>query len=117
MITFMQNQWIEIDGDTIVIGINSDAMESLESVTKIFLPDKDDKIGSMRSFGEVEGTEESLSLYSPFEGIVLEVNEALLDTPELLNEDHMEDGWIIKISVAEGEDISESRIEQIQESL
>ena len=112
----MQHQWIEIDGQTLIIGINSDAMDSLETVKNVYLPSENDQIGSMRSFGEVEGKNESLSLYCPYEGKVLELNEAVIDTPSLLNEDCIVDGWIIKISVPDGVEVTEKKIKLIQDS-
>ncbi len=92
------HEWIEVSGNTGTIGISDHAQEALGSVVFIDLP----KVGTTFHKGEVFGAVESVKaasdLYLPVSGKVIEVNEALESSPELLNENPY-DSWILKIEI------------------
>ena len=91
------HEWARQEGDLIVCGITDHAQDSLSDVVYVELPD----IGSVLNQGEVFGVVESVKaasdLYLPVSGEIIEINEALADTPETVNTDPYGAGWMIKI--------------------
>ena len=91
------HEWARQEGDRIVCGITDHAQDSLSDVVYVELPD----IGSILNQGEVFGVVESVKaasdLYLPVSGEIIEINEALADTPETVNTDPYGAGWMIKI--------------------
>ena len=91
------HEWARQEGDLIVCGITDHAQDSLSDVVYVELPD----IGSVLNQGEVFGVVESVKaasdLYMPVSGEIIEINEALADTPETVNSDPYGAGWMIKI--------------------
>lgn len=91
------HEWARQEGDLIVCGITDHAQDSLSDVVYVELPD----IGSVLNQGEVFGVVESVKaasdLYMPVSGEIIEINEALADTPETVNTDPYRAGWMIKI--------------------
>jgi len=95
-----EHEWVTLDGDSIAtIGITDFAQESLGDITFVQLPKEGDEIKQDDTFGVVESVKAVSDLYSPVNGRVVEVNLPLLQAPELINEDPMEDGWMIKVEI------------------
>jgi len=93
------HEWAHKEGDLLVIGITDYAQDSLGEIVYIELPSEGDEITKGDSFGAVESTKAVSDLYAPVSGDVVEVNEALLDSPELINGDPYGEGWMIKVKV------------------
>jgi glycine cleavage system H protein len=105
------HEWIMEEGDMLVIGISDYAQDSLGEIVYIELPSEGDEITKGDPFGAVESTKAVSDLYAPVSGDVMEVNEALLDAPETINEDPYGKGWMIKVKPydpGELEDLMES---------
>ena len=90
------HEWVKMDGDVAVIGISDFAQDALGDVVFINLPAEGDSVTAGESFGDVESVKAVSDLVSPVTGVVLEVNEELLDHPELLNSDPY-GNWLIKV--------------------
>ena len=93
------HEWVRIDDDWVEIGITDYAQEALGEIVFVELPGEGDDITKADSFGGVESTKSVSDLYAPVSGEVLEVNEALLDSPETINEDPYGSGWIIRVKL------------------
>lgn len=93
------HEWDHVQGDLLVMGITDYAQDSLGEIVYIELPSEGDEITKGDPFGAVESTKAVSDLYAPVSGDVVEVNEALLDSPELINTDPYGEGWIIKVKV------------------
>jgi len=93
------HEWIRLDGDVGTIGITDFAQKQLGDVVYVELPEPGAELDSHQSLGVVESVKAVSDVYSPIKGEVVEVNEGLNDTPELLNEDPHEKGWIIKMRI------------------
>lgn len=91
------HEWVRIDGDQIVVGISDYAQISLGDVVFIELPDVGRTLSKGEPFGVVESVKAASDVYAPIGGEVLEINEALLDSPETVNEDPYGEGWMIKL--------------------
>lgn len=95
------HEWVKIEGNTAYIGISDYAQNSLGSIVYVELPEVDDELDKGEIFGVVESVKAASDVFMPISGKVVEVNEALDDTPELVNEDAYAN-WIIKVEF-EGE--------------
>ncbi|MBP72861.1 MAG: glycine cleavage system protein GcvH [Candidatus Thalassarchaeaceae archaeon] len=100
-----EHEWIRIDGDSVVIGITDFAQNALTDVVWVELPELGMKVSSMESFASVESVKSVSEIYAPVGGEVTEVNEALEDSPELINEDPYGDGWICKMTVSNASEL------------
>jgi glycine cleavage system H protein len=111
------HEWVRTEGDTATIGITDHAQDELGDVVFVELPDEGDTFDAGDSFGTVESVKAVSDLYTPVGGEVVEVNSALGDAPEKINEDPYGEGWIVKLSVSdEGTDLlSASDYEQLLE--
>jgi glycine cleavage system H protein len=96
------HEWIRIEGETATIGITDYAQDALGDVVYIDLPEVGASFDAEAIFGAVESVKAASDLYVPVAGEVLEVNEALIDSPETINSDPYGAGWMIKIRVAPG---------------
>jgi glycine cleavage system H protein len=91
------HEWARVDGDLVVIGISDYAQDELGDVVFVELPEVGSSLKKGDAFGVVESVKAASDLYMPAGGEVVEVNEALKDTPEKINEAPFGDGWIVKI--------------------
>jgi glycine cleavage system H protein len=97
------HEWVRIENDTATVGITDYAQEELGDIVFVELPEEGATLEAGDSFGTLESVKAVSDLYAPVGGEVVEVNEALNDSPEKINEDPYGDGWIAKLSVS-GED-------------
>ena len=95
------HEWHKAEGDICTIGITQFAADELTDITFVGLPDVGRQIAAGESFGEVESVKATSDLMSGVSGVVESVNDALSDTPELLNEDPMSRGWIIRVRMSD----------------
>jgi glycine cleavage system H protein len=110
------HEWVRTEGDTATIGITDYAQDELGDIVFVELPEEGATFDAGDSFGTVESVKAVSDIYTPVGGEVVEVNEALNDTPEKINEDPYGDGWIIKLRVSgEGDLLSASDYEQFLE--
>ena len=96
-----EHEWVRVDGDTVTIGITDYAAEKLGDVVYVDLPAAGSKITAGSLVGEIESTKSVGELITPVDGTVIEINQALVDAPELINSDPFGEGWLIKISFTE----------------
>ena len=94
------HEYVRVEGDFGFIGITDYAQHALGNVVYVDLPDVDDEVTAGEEFGAVESVKAASDLYSPVSGTVVEVNEALEDQPELINQDAFAN-WIIKVELSD----------------
>jgi glycine cleavage system H protein len=110
------HEWVRTEDDTATIGITDYAQEELGDIVYVELPEEGATFDAGDSFGSVESVKAVSDLYTPVGGEVVEVNEALNDNPEKINEDPYGEGWMIKLRVSgEGDLLSASDYEQLLE--
>ena len=111
------HEWVRTEGDTATIGITDHAQDELGDIVFVELPEEGVTFDAGDSFGTVESVKAVSDLYTPVGGEVVEVNEALSDSPEKINEDPYGEGWIVKIQVSgKGDLLSASDYEQFLEA-
>ena len=90
------HEWRALDGDTAVVGLTDYAQSELGDLVFVNLPEVGDTVEAGEVFGDVESVKAVSDVYSPVTGEVTEINEELLDSPELINDDAYE-AWFIKV--------------------
>lgn len=104
------HEYVRVDGKYGYIGITDYAQHALGNVVYVDMPDVDDEVEAGEDFGAVESVKAASDLISPISGTVVEVNEALEDSPELINSDAFEN-WIIKVELSD-----ESELESLMDA-
>ena len=110
------HEWVRREGEEATVGITDHAQEELGDVVFVELPKEGVSFDAGASFGVVESVKAVSDLYAPVGGEVVEVNEALTDTPEKVNEDPYGEGWMIRLRISsEGELLSADEYERLLE--
>ena len=100
------HEFVRVEGEYGYIGITDYAQNALGNVVYVDMPEVDDEIEAGEDFGAVESVKAASDLISPVSGTVVEINENLEDTPELVNKDAYEN-WIIKVELTNKEELNE----------
>ena len=92
------HEWVKVEGNIAVVGITDFAQHAMGDLSYVDMPEVDDEVEAGEEFGAVESVKAASDLFSPVSGVVVEINEALEDAPELLNEDAFAN-WIMKVEM------------------
>lgn len=105
-----EHEWAQAldDGSRVRIGITDFAQDSLGDVVFVDLPAAGTSVGSGEALGVLESTKSVSDVYAPVNGVVVAVNEALAENPQLLNEDPYGEGWLIEIELAGGATLADT---------
>ena len=102
-----EHEWISLEGKLRKIGITDHAQDALGDVVYVELPEVGDKVVKGEAFGSVESVKAASDLFAPVSGTVVEVNEELDDSPELVNKSPYDDGWMIVVEVEDESELEE----------
>jgi glycine cleavage system H protein len=101
-----EHEWVRVESDSlVVIGITDFAAESLGDVVFVDLPEVGATLKQFGKMGEIESVKAVSDLYSPVSGRVTERNEDLLNNPEKVNENAYEDGWMLRVEIADASEL------------
>jgi glycine cleavage system H protein len=100
-----EHEWVRVQGDEAVVGISDFAQDQLGEVVFVDMPSAGDSVAAGDTFGEIESVKSVSELYSPISGEIVEVNDALGDTPEVVNQDPYGDGWMIRVKLADASEL------------
>ena len=92
------HEWVKVEGNIAIVGITDFAQYAMGDLSYVDMPEVDDEVEAGEEFGAVESVKAASDLFSPVSGVVVEINEALEDAPELLNEDAFAN-WIMKVKM------------------
>ncbi len=98
------HEWVKLEGDIATVGISDYAQHALGNIVYVDMPEVGDEVTAGEEFGAVESVKAASDLISPVSGEVVEINEALEDAPELINEDAYAN-WIMKVKVSDAAEI------------
>ena len=102
-----EHEWVRVEDDVCVLGITEFAQQELGEVVFVELPE----VGQVFDAGDEVGTIESVKavaeVYTPVAGEVVEINDAVVDDPELINEDPHQEGWLIKVRFSSAADLKQ----------
>jgi glycine cleavage system H protein len=101
------HEWVRESGGTARIGISDFAQDELGDVVFVELPSVGDEISAGEDFAVVESIKAVSDIYAPVSGEVTEVNEVLLDEPELINEEPYGDGWLVAVELADAGELDD----------
>ena len=94
------HEWLKIEGDIVTVGVTDFAQKELTDIVFVELPEVARKVEKGDAVAVVESVKTASDIYAPASGEIVEANEALSDTPELINEDPFEKAWIFKIKLS-----------------
>lgn len=100
------HEWVRVEGDVATVGITDFAQSELGDIVFVEVETVDEKLDGEEVFGTIEAVKTVSDLFMPVPGTVAELNEGLEDNPALINEDPYGEGWIIKVKLADGADLS-----------
>ena len=96
-----EHEWVKLDGDVATIGITHFAQDQLGDVVFVELPSPGARVRQYASLGVVESVKAASDVYAPVSGEVLERNVKVIESPELVNKAPYEDGWLVKVKLAD----------------
>ena len=102
-----EHEWVMVEEDLAVVGITDFAQDALGDVVFVELPEVGTSVEAGKAFGVVESVKAVSDVYAPLTGTIEEVNDDLIDAPEIINTSPYEDGWMVKIRMAEASDADE----------
>ena len=100
------HEWVSLDGEVATVGITDYAQHALGNIVYVDMPEVGDEVTAGEEFGAVESVKAASDLISPVSGEVIEINDALEDAPELLNQDAFAN-WIMKVRVNDPGEVNE----------
>lgn len=101
------HEWVRQEEDYLVIGVTDFAQEELGDIVFVELPDVEEEFDKDDSFGVLESVKAVSDTFIPVSGRIIEVNENLIDNPELINDDPYGEGWLIKVDPADDSELDE----------
>jgi len=102
-----EHEWIRVEGDEIVVGVTEFAQGELGDVVFIEIETEGETLAKGETFGTIEAVKTVSDLYMPVDGEVVKVNPALEDTPELVNSEPFEGGWMIRIKLSDASQLDD----------
>ncbi len=94
-----EHEWILIEGNKATVGITSYAVEQLGEIVYLELPEVDEEFEVEASMGTVESTKAVSDIFMPITGKILEVNESLISSPDIIEQDPYVEGWLVKLEI------------------
>ena len=102
-----EHEWLSIEGDIVTVGITEHAAEQLGDVVFVELPEVGDDVSKDDSICVIESVKAASDILAPLDGKIVEINNAIVETPSLVNEDPSESAWFFKIEVSDMSPIDE----------
>jgi glycine cleavage system H protein len=111
-----EHEWVKLEGDTGTVGITDHAQHELGDIVYVDLPQPGTQVAKGATLGSVESVKAVSDIYAPLSGEVIEVNEALTDAPETLNQDAHGKGWLVKLRLSDPAEMEGLLSEQAYET-
>jgi glycine cleavage system H protein len=102
-----EHAWVRVEGKRATLGITDYAQHQLGDIVYVDLPEVDTEVDADSELSEIESTKATSPLISPVSGTVVEVNEDLADSPEIINEDPYGNGWLLVIEMSDPSEVNE----------
>jgi glycine cleavage system H protein len=102
-----EHEWIRVEDDVCVLGITEFAQQELGEVVFVELPEVGQVFDTSDEIGTIESVKAVAEVYSPLAGEIVEINEAVVEDPELINEDPHHEGWLVKIRFSSAADLKQ----------
>ena len=102
-----EHEWVRVSGNIATIGISDYAQDQLGEIVFVELPDEGEEFEKDDAFGVVESVKSVNDIYAPLSGRIVEVNDPVVDSPEIVNEDPYAEGWLVKIEISDPKELGE----------
>lgn len=102
-----EHEWIRVENDVCVLGITEFAQQELGEVVFVELPEVGQVFDTSDEIGTIESVKAVAEVYSPLAGEIVEINDAVVEDPELINEDPHNEGWLVKIRFSSAADLKQ----------
>jgi len=102
-----EHEWVRIQGNTVTVGITDYAQDKLGEIVFVELPEEGEEVIKDEPFGAVESVKSVNDVFAPINGKVLELNDPLVDSPELINDDPYGEGWMIRVEISSIDDLKD----------
>ena len=101
------HEWARVEDNVAAVGITDFAQAQLGDIVYLELPEEGDELKAGDPLGVVESTKAVSEVFAPLSGAIVEVNTPLIDTPEVINEDSFDEGWLVKIELSDPDELKE----------
>ena len=101
------HEWLNLQGDLAIVGITDYAQSQLGDIVFVEMPELSSKLTASESFGAIEAVKTVADLFAPVSGKVIEINENLDSSPDLINSDPYNEGWIVKLKIDNNDEINQ----------
>jgi len=102
-----EHAWVRVEGKRATIGITDYAQQQMGDIVYVDLPEADTEIDAESELSEIESTKATSPVVSPVSGTVVEVNEDLADSPEIINEDPYGNGWLVVLEMSDATEVND----------
>ena len=102
-----EHEWIKVSGNIAIIGVSDYAQDQLGEVVFVELPDEGEEFEKGDAFGVIESVKSVNDIYAPISGRIVEVNDPVADSPEIVNEDPYGEGWLVKIEMTDPKELAD----------
>jgi glycine cleavage system H protein len=102
-----EHAWVRVEGKRATIGITDYAQQQMGDIVYVDLPETDTEIDADSELSEIESTKATSPVVSPVTGTVVEVNEDLADSPEIINEDPYGNGWLVVLDMSDPSEVND----------
>lgn len=96
-----EHEWVRVEGKYATIGVSAYAAEQMGDIVYVELPDEGEVITKHETFGVIESVKSASDIYAPVSGEVVEINEPLKESPEMVNDDCYGEGWVLKVEMSD----------------
>lgn len=100
-----EHEWVQIDGEIGIIGVTDHAANELGDIVFVELPGVGDEFSQGDTVGTIESVKAVADLFLPVSGEIVEVNEAVVESPELVNSEPMDEGWLLKVKLVDASEL------------
>lgn len=102
------HEYVRLDGEIATLGITAFAVDQLGDIVFLELPEIGDALEKGETFGSIESVKAVEDMYAPLSGTVIERNDAMIQSPELISEDPYGEGWLLKVRINDADDLQDA---------
>ncbi|HEY9794756.1 MAG TPA: glycine cleavage system protein GcvH [Leptolyngbyaceae cyanobacterium] len=102
------HEYVRLDGEIATLGITAFAVDQLGDIVFLELPEIGDALEKGETFGSIESVKAVEDMYAPISGTVIERNDAMVESPELLSEDPYGEGWLLKLRINDADELNDA---------
>ena len=107
IIKYMDYMWVTVEDNIVTVGINEEGLEGFDEVETVNMPEENTEVATDEVCGELETDQGPFNLYSPIDGMVIEVNEAVVQNPQIIIDEPLGDGWLFRVEASQPDQIEE----------